>query len=341
MKKYRLSEALGRVDPKYIQEVFDYTEDGGFCRKGAAVNRKKIIAVAAAAVIAVSATVTTAFAAANGFAALKNLFARNSPDVGENPSAGNLPLADIEEIGDGQENMADDFMPGDFRLISSVCDEYSFLGVVEFNAAGYDIPENLEEDSPLHWGVTTNQAFGRSPIVSFESRDGDILTYVIRITEEGRIPESFTVYFGENGYADDDSWYVGLCGNGRGVTVDTAGLNVVKAVESAARVDGIIDIKAKLVPLGLILLYDPAQIEEWEAETGDQWLRYSMSRENAFLKIEMRDGTVFEQNYDFAYGYDAYRDPDAGETGIRISFAVPLETDKVAKITYCGTEFVF
>ena len=341
MKDYRRIEELGNVDRAFLQEVFEYTDKANSERRKITVSRKKLAAVAIAAVVAISVTATSVFAAANGFGPLKKLFDKSAPDVSENPTAANLPIANVEEIGNAPEPVTDDFSPGDFRLVSSVCDEYSFLGVVEFNAAGYDIPENLEEDSPLHWGVTTGQTFGKTPTVTFESREGDILTYIISITEEGRIPDSFTLHFGENGYVDDESWYVGLSGNGKGVTVDTTKLNVTKAVESAASIDGMIDIRAKLVPLGLILLYDPAQADEWEAATGESWLKYSMTKENAFLKIEMKDGTVFEQNYDFAYGYDSYRDLDAGETGIRISFAVPLQTDKVAKITYCGAEFRF
>lgn len=392
MSKYRLSEDLGNIDETFLEEVFEYKKRERISIKkiaAVAACAALIIGVGALALrpqaklpaeppaaVATEPPIHTKpniidieksysekdgtfyFTKIGGSDVLRSFFRRSGHrelNNDKNESAKNLPI--IEDVGEIMTEFNSNGIEETeerFRLVSAICDKYTFYGTVEFDATGIDFPEDVPDDLIDLWFVTTNQNFGRHPEVRFVSREGDIFTYILRITDEGEMPESFTINIGCVGYYTGSKWgaYNKIKYLDADLTVNRSDLNVLDSAvaKNIGVVDGIMEIKAEVFPFGLLVTFDEAQAEQWQKESeiakehGWDWYKYSMGTVYAFLKIEMKDGTVYDQYYDLTCNIDTWRDLENDEEGvkhIRYTFVAPLDVSQIAKITYCGAEFEF
>lgn len=346
VKKYSNLELIGKVDGKYLEEVFRYTRDG---ERRITMSKRRIAGIAVAAVMAVVLGVTAVAAYRRGLSTMQGYISDREENHIHLPEG--FATVPAEDIGTEIEPEAEkEFLPGDARVTSVLMSRDAFYATVELNVsdAGLDDAEYPDYfDGKFNYGKFSMSAVidgeeemfgyvGNAPMVSYE--DG-IMTLVMHFSSS--IPdgaEAINVEIGEFGYTSydnpPDKEHVAVSDKVYSFSVPIDESSIVKPIESvnSAECAGV-TFTAAVDNLGLH--FYPQGLEPTDKNNE---LISNIVGENE-IGIKMKDGTEIRSLY--------YRQPSilgSGFTGaeeVYFSFETIVDTSQVESLSLGGAVFTF
>lgn len=343
MNKYPFLESLDHADEKFVKEVLEYKT-----AERRIIMKKKIIAIALAAALAVTAGVSAVAENGGGFEKLGEYFNRTRETI---KAPEDFPTVDARAVSadvtaavtkNAEAADPEPLKPGEARLTSAFTTNHGFYGTIEWNLEGMGLPDALPEEALANHGYDVGgvsfykdvdgekQRFGIFGMVS-TVRNGNIIEIVIDASNLEKKPE------GELIIGFDSLNYTKYEGDNKVMVPVYEG-----AVEIAVNVDDYPKLESRYSvnkPLGddgkaLTLELCPSGIEI-RNEDGEY---AGINLLKSVIELRMTDGTCVSgcildySNHELIFG---------GGSGNYISFATPLDVETVESVTVDGIEFTF
>lgn len=249
-----------------------------------------------------------------------------------------------------------EFMTGDFRVTSVMCDDHFFFATVQYalpksvKKALEDLPEGAELDFKQCRVEPSAPYMWSSPIFL----DGDVMTFIVC----AKCCYSFTgdeatIDLRNFGYLDPDNNYrfTSLYSMGKTVTVPLKGIKMPESRISNTVVYptelGDVSMTAQLSPFGIILKMTSTNNEATHSLSTDKYFGYNN------LRIHLDDGRIYGSGktyfglyylIDGISGYPENYEDDDPTNDIQcmcLPFVKPVDIDKIEKLSIDGYELVF
>ena len=339
MNRYPFLESLDSADGKFVKEVLEYKT-----AERRIIMKKKIIAIALAAALAVTAGVSAVAANGGGLEKLGEFFDRTREAI-DTPEE--FPTVDVTAVGadvtvSAEPDVSEPLKPGEARLTSAFTTNHGFYGTIEWNLEGMGLPDSLPEDALENHGYNVGavrlnrEVDGERQWCGFggqigTTRNGDIIEIVIdangidKKLEGNLIMEIDSLDY--TAYEDNDKVPVPLYEGKVEIEINIDDYPTLKSRYSVNKPIGE-DGKAltlELCPSGI-------EIRNEDGEYAGIDLLESV------IELRMNDGTTVSgrmRDYStheliFAFGTSNY-----------IGFATPLDVEMVGSVTVDGIEFTF
>lgn len=339
MKKYPFLESLGSADGRFVEEVLEYNT-----AERRIFMKKKIIAIALAAALAVTAGISAVAANVGGLEKLGEFFDRTREAI-DTPEE--FPTVDVTAVGadetvSAEPDVSEPLKPGEARLTSAFTTNHGFYGTIEWNLEGMGLPDSLPEDALENHGYNVGavslyrEVDGERQRCVFggqigTTRNGDIIEIVIdangveKSLEGNLIIEIDSLDY--TAYEVDDKVAVPLYEGKAEIEVnadDYPKLESRYSVNKPLGEDGKA-LTLELCPSGI-------EIRNEDGECSGIDLLESV------IELRMNDGTTVRgriRDYStheliFAFGTSNY-----------VGFATPLDVDSVESVSVDGVEFTF
>lgn len=328
----KIAYELGKVNPKYLDEVMNYK------RKKAQLRLKTVLL---AAVIAIFFCGVTVFAEVTGLFGLKQLFGYLS----QNYSDVNMPF--MEDSGTyGTEVRVSASAGGlNVNLTNIACGEHYAAAVIEVDASQYgEIPDGILPQFRWYNDNCDPGTVGMTLL----SHEGSIYTYgyydrgfsgtaengfVLELEEFGYYPA------GKNGYDD----FVVLVWDSIYLEVPGDSINILKSVKAKEpqNVDGL-EIEMELSPLGVMLTFDYATANRMGVFSDKQF--ESVNKIELFMRDgrHVGDGESYESVYRLICSQNGWIDRKNNKYyHTYFGFSAPLDISQIESVAFHGVTFEF
>ena len=373
MKKYRLSEELGNIDEAFLEEVFEYQSK----KRSIRMSKKKIVSIVIAAALVVSIGVTAVAASWSSLNQLSDYFAWSKetfrvPDevpIIEDPEVYAKEVtptvttaqSDAEEAVSATTSEVKTYTPpapGTAQITSVSATKHSIYMTIEFNAEGWDIPDEIpadarhDEEFGFEWADTNFWwSGGRSADVS---RVGNIFTYVYSWNHIYEFPEDeLVITLQRFGYITADKDFNTLRDIDVEVRLPVDEIDFMETITSKNTAD-----LMGATYTAEISAYEfsvRTSIEDLVTNGLSDEIGYVFTDEmqdylyRAVIEFHLTDGTAFTSNLG-TYSIDdsslitsrgALRNPDEGTSTMIYCFEVPIDISQVDYITLNDVPFYF
>lgn len=380
MNEKKFAEQFGNIDSSFVDEALDYKPLKS--KGGLYMSKKKLVSIALAAALVVAIGATTAVASWSRLNQFNDFFdwmkdAQNIPDevpVINDPEVYAKEVApkvttterDAEEAA-GVTSKVETYTPpapGTAQITGVSATPYTVYLTIEFNAEGWDIPDEIpadarhDEEFHFEWADVN---FGWSGGKSFDvSRDGNIFTYIFSRNNIREYPEDeIVITLQRFGYLTADKNFVTLRDEDVEVRLPVDEIDFMETVKSENSVNIMgIEHTAELSPYELLIWCNEDDlVANGLLDENGYWTNGELVEEyndvfrsiNTVIELHMTDGTVFTDHIltnEFGIAHivgtmSGRRHTDIGICADYYGFEVPLDISQIDYIIFSGNRFDF